>query len=308
MRAALRIAVLAAAAAAGVYLLLVRPETPVAHAAPAAAQSPDYFPFVRSMAGTQPDGAARAGADGQLQVNAELAYLFDYYLAGLGERPLEAIRAEIVRELDRRLPAAAATQARRLLDNWLAYKRALVDVERGVPAQADPALRARQRLAAMQQLRSTYFTPEEIAGLFSASDAYDLDAIARLEINSDSSLNEAQRKQKLAALDAHLPQQARAERDAPTRVLRLEDAVATARAQGADDNEVYRMRSAAISPAAAARLAELDREEADWQRRISAYQSQRRQLQQHAANETVLQQLRDSTFSNEEQKRLPAYE
>lgn len=308
MRAGLRIAVLAAAAAAGVYLLLLRPETPVARAAPAEAKSPDYFPFVRSMAGTQPDGAAHAGADGQLQVNAELAYLFDYYLAGLGERPLEAIRAEIIRELERRLPSAAASQAQRLLDNWLAYKRALVDVERGLPEQADPALRARQRLAAMQQLRSAYFTQEEIAGLFSASDAYDLDAIARLEINSDKSLIDAQRKQKLAALDAQLPQQARTEREAPTRVLRLEEAVATARTQGADDNEVYRMRSAAISPAAAARLADLDREEADWQRRISSYQSQRRQLQQSAANETAMQQLRDSTFTTEEQKRLPAYE
>jgi lipase chaperone LimK len=56
------------------------------------------------MAGTQPDGAARARADGQLEVNAELAYLFDYYLAGLGERPLDAIRTEIIRELERRLP------------------------------------------------------------------------------------------------------------------------------------------------------------------------------------------------------------
>ncbi|RZT10741.1 Lipase chaperone LimK [Duganella sp. CF402] len=308
MRAGLRIAVLAAAAAVGAYLLLVRQETPVARAAPAQGSSPDYFPFVRSMAGTRPDGAARAGADGQLQVNAELAYLFDYYLAGLGERPLEAIKAEIIRELDRRLPAAAAVQARRLLDNWLAYKRALVDVERGLPTQADPALRARQRLASMQQLRGAYFTPDEINGLFGASNAYDMDAIARLEINSDASLSDAQRKQKLAALDAALPPSARSEREAPTRVLRLEEAVATARTQGADDNEIYRIRSAAISPAAAARLADLDREEADWQRRISTYQSQRRQLQQSAANDASLQQLRDSTFSTEEQKRLPAYE
>jgi lipase chaperone LimK len=135
----------------------------------------------------------------------------------------------------------------------------------------------------MQQLRSAYFTPEEIAGLFSASDAYDLDAIARLEISSDASLTGAERKQKLAALDARLPQQTRAEREAPTRVLRLEEAVASARTQGADDNEVYRMRSAAISRPPP-RLADLDREEADWQRRISAYQSQRRQLQQSAAN------------------------
>lgn len=307
MRAGLRVALLAAAAA-GACLLLARPDTPAARAAPAQPSSPDYFPFVRSMAGTQADGAARSGADGQLEVNAELAYLFDYYLAGLGERPLDAIRAEIIRELERRLPPPAAVQARRLLDNWLAYKRALVDVERALPAPADPVLRARQRLAAMQQLRGTYFTAEEIAGLFGASDAYDLDAVARLEINSDSSATDAQRQRQLAALDARLAPQARAQREAPTRVLRLEEAVAAARSQGADDNEVYRLRSAAISPAAAARFADLDREEADWQRRISAYQAQRRLLQQGAANDAALQQLRDRIFSADEQKRLPAYE
>ncbi|MYM26066.1 lipase chaperone [Duganella sp. FT135W] len=308
MRIALRIAVLAAVASCAAYLLLMRQDGPAALAAPAQRASPDYFPFVRSMAGTLPDGAARVNADGQLVVNAELAYLFDYYLAGLGERPLEAIRTEIIRELERRLQPGPAAQARRLLDAWLAYKRALVDVERGLPAQADPVLCARQRLTAMQQLRGAYFSQPEIAGLFGDSDAYDLDAISRLEISSDASLTDAQRKQKLAALDARLPQQAREEKEAPTRVLRLEESVTAARARGADDNEVYRLRSAAISPAAAARLADVDREEADWQRRISSYQSQRRQLQQTAANEAAFQQLRDSTFSAEEQKRLPAYE
>ncbi|MYM67581.1 lipase chaperone [Pseudoduganella sp. FT55W] len=308
MRAALRVAMLAALAGGGAYLLLMQQDAPAAQAAPAQRASPDYFPFVRSMAGTQPDGAARADAAGKLEVNAELAYLFDYYLAGLGERPLDDIRSEIIRALQRRLPAAASVEAQRLLDAYLAYKRALVDVERALPQQADPASRARQRLAAMQQLRSAYFSPAEITGLFSASDIYDLDAIARLEISSDTSLTDAERKQNLAALDARLSPAARAEKDAPTRVLRLEETVASARARGADDNEIYRLRSAAISPSAAARFADLDREEADWQRRISAYQSQRRQLQQAAANETALQQLRDAGFSPEEQKRLPAYE
>jgi lipase chaperone LimK len=308
MRAALRVAMLAALAGGGAYLLLTQRDAPAAQAEPAQRASPDYFPFVHSMAGTQPDGAARADASGKLEVNAELAYLFDYYLAGLGERPLDDIRSEIVRELQRRLPAAASAEAQRLLDAYLAYKRALVDVERGLPAQADPASRARQRLAAMQQLRSTYFSPAEIAGLFSAGDIYDLDAIARLEISSDTSLSDAERTQKLADLDARLPAAARAEKDAPTRVLRLEETVTSARARGADDNEIYRLRSAALSPSAAARFADLDREEADWQRRISAYQTERRQLQQTTATETALQQLRDTGFTPEEQKRLPAYE
>lgn len=301
----LRLAALAAVIGSGLYLMLAR------HEAPAAVQRPDpnYFAFVRSMEGTRPDGALRQDAVGKLEVNAELAYLFDYYLAGLGEKPLDAIRTEIIRELDRRLSGPQAVEARRLLDAYLAYKRALVDVERSLQPLADPVQNAIQRLAAMRQLRRTYFSEEEIAGLFGASDAYDLDAVARLDINGDKSLTDEQRRQRLAALDARLPQKLRDERDAPTRVLRLEEEVTKARAQGAGDNEIYRMRAAALSPSAAARLADVDREEADWQRRIITYQAQRQQLLQVAQpDEAALQHLRDAGFSTDEQKRLGAYE
>jgi lipase chaperone LimK len=274
----------------------------------AAAPAPDGSPVGRAAADTQPDGAVRADVNDRLQVNAELAYLFDYYLAGLGQRPLEAIRTDIIRELDKRLRPAPAAEARRLLDAYLAYKRALVDLERDLPPAPDPVQSARQRLAAVQQLRSAYFSNDESAGLFAASDAYDLDAIARLDINSDASLSDAQRQQRLAALDARLPPKLREDREAPTRIIKLEAAVSQARAQGADDNEIYRLRATALSPSAAARLADVDREEADWQRRISAYQTQLRQLQQSASDANALQQLRDAGFTPDEQKRLPAYE
>jgi lipase chaperone LimK len=63
--------------------------------------------------------ARRANANDQLEVNAELAYLFDYYLAGLGERPLDAIRTQIIRELERRLrPAPAAKLAACWTPTW----------------------------------------------------------------------------------------------------------------------------------------------------------------------------------------------
>jgi lipase chaperone LimK len=302
----LRFAVLAAVIGSVLTLMPARQEAP---AAPVQRTEPNYFAFVRSMEGTRPDGDLRQGAGDKLEVDAELAYLFDYYLAGLGEKPLDAIRAEIVRELDRRLSGARAMEARRLLDAYLAYKRALVDLERGLAPAADPVQGMRQRLAAMRQLRQSYFSEEEIAGLFSASDAYDLDAVVRLEINSDKRLTDEQRKQRLAALDAGMPQKLRDAREAPTKVLRLEDAVVNARAQGAGDNEIYRMRAAALSPAAAARLADVDREEADWRRRIASYQARRQQLQQTLQpDEASLQQLRDASFSADEQKRLGAYE
>jgi lipase chaperone LimK len=297
---------------AALYFAFFKPEA----AAPVKQRAdPNYFAFVRSMEGTRPDGELRQDGADQLVVDAELGRLFDYYLAGLGEKDLNAIKAEIERELERRLKPGAAATAKRLLDNYLKYKGALAVLERGLPATNDLAKGARQRLAAMQQLRHSYFSAQEIDGLFGASDAYDSDAIARLEINSDATLTAEQRKARLAALDARMPAALRAERDAPSQVLRLEDSVRQLRAQGGGDNEVYRLRAAAFSPEAAARLAEVDREEADWQRRIGAYQAQRKDLlggsgtgAPNAQTEAQLQQLRDANFSAEEQRRLGAYE
>lgn len=303
----IRIGLLAAAAGGAAMLMLARAEREPAQLKPS---DPNYFAFVRSMEGTRPDGDIRQDAADQLVVNAELGRLFDYYLAGLGEQTLAAIQAEIGRELERRLRPTAAAQAKVLLEHYLQYKRALVEVERSMQPSADAAASARARLDAMQRLRRDYFSEAEIVGLFSDNDAYDSAAIARMEINADKSLTPEQRKARLAALEARLPASVREDREAPTRVLRLEEAVQQARANGADDNEVYRMRASAYSPAAAARFADLDREEADWKRRIAAYQSQRKQLMSGAGvpSPEALQQLRDEGFSPDEQKRLGAYE
>ncbi|MES2259258.1 MAG: lipase secretion chaperone [Pseudomonadota bacterium] len=297
----LRLGVLAAAIGT-LYITLRTPDA----APPPAAKAPDYFAFVRSMEGTRPDGALRQDGADHLVVDEELGHLFDYYLAGLGEKDLEAIRSEIERELDRRLAPAPAAQAKRLLASYLDYKRALVELERSLPPGADLAHTARARLAAMQQLRLRYFSAQDSAGLFGASDAYDDDALARVEIDADRALNPAQRKAKLAALDAKLAPALREQRDAPTRVMRLEESVQQLRSQGGGDNEVYRLRASTLSPQAAARLADVDREEADWKQRIGAYNTERARLANAAPD--ALQQLRDARFSPDEQKRLGAYE
>ncbi|MES2317945.1 MAG: lipase secretion chaperone [Pseudomonadota bacterium] len=266
----------------------------------------DPFAFVRSMEGTRPDGDVKLGADGQLVVDAELGHLFDYYLAGLGEKDLDAIRSEIERELERRFKPGPAAQAKRLLASYLSYKRALAGLEQGLKPGADMASAARARLQAMQKLRRNYFTASEIAGLFGFSDAYDLDSLARIEVSLDQKLSAAQRTEKLAELDLKLSPAMREERDAPTRVIRTEESVQKMRENGASDDEVYRVRAAAFSTEAAARLADLDREEAQWKGRIQRYLAERSVLPAGAA--AAMQQLRDKYFSVDEQRRLGAYE
>ena len=72
------------------------------------------------MESTRPDGNVTVAAGDALVVDAELGHLFDYYLAGLGEKPLAAIRSQIELELDRRLAPAPAREAKRLLGAYLA--------------------------------------------------------------------------------------------------------------------------------------------------------------------------------------------
>ena len=289
---------------AGLLLLsLSKPD--VARQAPLRT-TPDAFAFVRSMEGTRPDGEVKQSAEGVLVVDAELGHLFDYYLAGMGEKDLAAIRSEIERELDRRLKPGAAAQAKRLLGSYLDYKRALAGLEQRLKDMGELGKSARARMEAMQKLRADFFTATEIAGLFGFSDAYDLDALRRLEISTDSTLSAPQRAAKLAELDQKLSPAMREEREAPSRVLRTEEAVLHMRARGASDDEIYRVRAAAFSTEGANRLAELDRDEAAWKGRIKAYQAER--VAVPAGAEAALQRLRDQHFNPEEQRRLGAYE
>ncbi len=273
---------------------------------PSEAERPKAAPrqaaFVPSMEGTRPDGQLTVAPGDELVVDAELTRLFDYYLAGQGEKSLAEIRQQTERELERRLKPQAAGQAKRLLDAYWRYKEALAGLEATLPKAAGAAAALRQRMAARQQLRAQFFTAGEIAGLFGFDDAYDQDAVARLEISQDRNLTEPQRQQKLAAHDAALSPALREEREAPRRILMLEESAAAMRARGASEDEVYRMRAASLTAEAATRLADLDREEAAWKARIAAYQARR------TADPVALQQLRDELFTQEEQKRLRAYE
>ncbi|MBK7004102.1 MAG: lipase secretion chaperone [Burkholderiales bacterium] len=276
--------------------------------------------FVKSMDGTVPDGNLRAWqssrgapAGGALAL-AELKRMFDYYLSAVGEQTVAAITQKIHLELERTLPADQVPQAKRLFGLYVEFKTALIELERkpGLSGQGVQAIR--NRFVAMQDLRARFFNAEETQAMFGFEDAYDTDALARLEISQNSALSATQRQEQLAALDAAMPEDLRRERDAPRVILRVEEKVADMRAKGASDDDIYRVRAKEFSPEAAARLADLDREEAEWKRRIANYLGERSQLLQAQANapeadrHMALMKLQQAQFSEDERRRLPAYE
>lgn len=264
----------------------------------------------RSLEGTTPDGNLQM--DGAMLPYAELRRLFDYYLSTQGEQSLGAITQTIQRELGQRLQGPALASARRLLDLYLAYKGALIELDSKPDLSGNAVQAIRRRLEALHDLRARYFTDQEAQGLFGQDDAYDRDAVARLEISQDASLSAQQKQQRLAALDAAMPPALRTERDAVHVVTQLEQRVQALRAQGGSDDDIYRLRAQALDAPAAARLAEVDREEAAWAARITHYRQERaRILQSQTAaveREQALAQLRQTLFNEAERPRLVAYE
>ena len=261
-------------------------------------------PFAPSLQGTRPDGAVQVAADDTVMADARLIELFDYYLATVGEKTPDAVRAEIERELDRTLRPAAAAGARRVLARYIAYRQALVALSADPRLVGPDAAALQRRLAALRGLRAQYFNARELAAIFGREDAANADALARLRIRDDPALSPQQKKERLAALDAGLPPDVRAAREAPLKIVRVEEDAARLRAQGANEEDVFRLRADAFGSDAAQRLADVDREEAAWKSRIDAYLAERRGVRDDAA----LAALRNRMFSEEEQRRLAAYE
>ena len=302
----------AAAALVVIGLQALPASAPRAIAATPVAAPADARPAAAtSLAGTTPDGAATAAPDQSLLLAPALIRLFDYWLTTVGERPLAAIRADVEHDLDTRLGPRAAREAKDLFSRYLQFKTALKDQRPPKPAaRSVDTLRA--GLRTMLALRAAYFTDAESQALFGPQDAEARDALARMAIEQDPALTDAQRRERLAAYDARLPASVRAEREAPLLVTRLQDDAQKIRAQGGSEDDVYRMRAAATSPEAANRLADLDRDEAAWKARIAAWQAQRASVlsapggdADHAA---AMDDLRNRLFTPEEQRRLAAYE
>lgn len=283
-------------------------------------QAAGAAPFVPSQQGTLPDGNLRANsvlataANPHALAYGELRRLFDYYLSALGEQDLPAIIAQIHTQLDQRLKPDQVAPARRLLELYIAFKRALIQLDAKPELAGDAVAAIRKRMLAQQDLRTQYFSRDEIEGMFGFEDSYDADALDRLEVAQNPRLTPAQKQQKLAALDAAMPAALRAEREAGTVVHRVEQRAAEMRAQGASDDEVYRMRAKAFDPEAAARLAALDQEEAAWKRRVSSYLEARAQWLKSnpqasvGEREEALVALQQRLFTADEVRRLVAYE
>jgi lipase chaperone LimK len=224
-----------------------------------------------SLQGTDVDGELRVDAQGNLLVSIGVRRVFDYFLSTLGEEDLETIKARIATHLGEHLPATAAQQAWRLLNNYLDYQHALSEL----PLQSRDAKGVRNAIKQRQQLRQVWLGAEVADAFFGFEDALDNFTVARMEVMEHPNLSDQEKQHQVMMLEQNLPSPIL---EAKQRLLAPVDVgkqVAALRESGASEAQVRALREQTFGAEAAARFEQLDRERAQWDARYQDYTERR---------------------------------
>ena len=265
----------------------------------------------RSFAGTDVDGQFRLDEAGNLIVSMDIRRVFDYFLSAYGE---ESIRTSIERlqaYIRSQLDEPAEGQALALLEQYLDYKRQLIELERNLPQMADLGA-MRQRELAVQELRARIFSAEAHQAFFAQEEAYNLFTLQRLAIRHDPALSDRQKAEAVDQLRAGLPEELQ-EMVAPQLQAELRQQTAALQAQGASPAQIQQLRLQLVGAEATARLEALDQRRQQWQARLGDYRREKARITANRGlseedRQAAIASLAAQRFDERERLRLDAAE
>lgn len=262
-----------------------------------------------SLQGTHvPGGWQQMDSEGNLVATAELRTLFEYFLSALGEESLEQLVARIQQNLAS-LPHPARDQARQTLASYLEYKLAVSRLEDSYGG-SDYTLTFDEmelRMDEVQQLRRSYLDSATAEAFFRADEAIDEFQLQRMAISQDDELTPDEKTRRIEKAEQGLPEPMRQARQQSRRF----EAYQQAQGELADDPAaLHQYREAMFGIEAAEKLARVDDEQQDWQRRWSAYRIEADRVEKAGLAapelEAEIGRLRERYFEGPEQGRAEA--
>jgi len=229
-----------------------------------------------SLRGTEPDGGFSWDEHNELVITESIRDLFDYFLASSGEEPLASLVARIQAYIETTLPEPAASQARSLLQDYLAMKAALVGMEQpATPNSSNGLDSVRNHLQALQAVRNSYLSPEVAAVFYAEADEYDRYTLQRLEIMQNPELSGEEKESQLTGLDDSLSLGLQQSLGSTQQLIKLSHLNNQIRDSGASDDAVLALRSELVGYEAAERLQTLDQERRQWSERMDLWLQER---------------------------------
>ena len=251
-----------------------------------------------SLRGTEVDGWLTV-VDGRFVPDRHAIRLFEYFLSTYGEVDFEQIARMVREEALRRVPAAQVPAVMEIFDRYLRLRERATALGRGSPAGS--------YLADLQRLQRELFGGDA-AAIFGQGNRLVKHAISRHEVMADAELSEAERTERLRALDAELPAELRSARHQMGRHQEVGQVVAQMRRDGLSEAEVFDYRADEFGEDAARRLAMLDADRAEWRRRLDVYRAARDSVLARGLGSTdeaeALERLRKEHFDAREVVRI----
>ncbi|KVE72493.1 lipase secretion chaperone [Burkholderia vietnamiensis] len=203
---------------------------------------------------------------------------FDYCLTARSELTAAALDALVAREIAAQLDATPAQPE--ALDVWRRYRAYLDALEKlpdgGAVDKIDPEALQRaldQRASIAHRTLGDWSQP--FFGAEQSQQRYDL---ARLRIVHDRTLTDAQKAERLAALDQQMPADERAARAPAERQRAALDQIAQLQKSGATPDAVRAQLTQSLGADVAARVVQMQQDDASWQSRYADYAAQRAQI------------------------------
>ncbi len=257
---------------------------------------------------------------GNLIITDDLKQLFDAFLSLNTQESIEQIRARIEQYIHQALSGDARQQALDVLDGYLAFKFALYEGLKNGTLTELPLNQSglnmqdlANHLEAQRALRAKYFSAETIEAFFSEQDALDNFTLARLNIETDSSLSANEKQHALSVLEANTSPDIIESRKQADPISNIRQQEQKLREQGATAEDIHAYRVTEMGVEAADRYAELDAERSQWQQRLADYESAKQAILDEAGlsadeKQNQIKTLQDTSFNSRELMRVKAHE
>lgn len=272
-----------------------------------------FGPLPPSLRGTTIPVSFIVDDAGHLIITKSIKVLIEYFLSLVGEESVERITERLHEFFRAQLEEPAESEAIAVLERYLAYKHALLDIETSMGydlessgSAADYASMFRLR----RETRISYLGQEIYDAFFADEDKKAEYTVAQMALRADDSLTDEEKLIKERELEKLLPRKEQEHKNLERVRRELNERVAEAKARGASENEIFHLRTEVYGYEAAKRFASADKESKAWDLRFSVYREQRQLIldtegMSSSDKDAQISQLQDTLFSATERLRIP---
>lgn len=249
----------------------------------------------------------------QLITNEQTKNCFEYFITQYGEKKTDQIKDDFKAYISQQYTDPARSQILDLWNRYFEYRLKLGEQQAPVGATSTDPQYFRALFTSLNTLRQTFFSYQEIKGLFGSEDIYHNYTLDRMDIFANQDLNEAEKAEKLKELFNKLPIDWQNNLEQLYKLEDLQKLTSDIKAKGGSANDIRNMRLNLVGPEATQRLENLDFQQNKWKNNVNNYLENRRQilnsnLSEETKNQSI-QKLKEQNFmTSQEQLRLETFE